>query len=120
MQAEKHHFTYSTVMGLLRCRLSFAMLRSPITCLRSARSPVRCPGRIDLGVANHAMSEGQMEYDLLTLHLIDCYIDYLIIVIVIIMYISSVYLCSAYTTILLLLLLYYCNFILYIIYKMKV
>ena len=63
MQAEKHHSTYSTVMGLLRCRLSFALLRSSITCLRSARSSVRCPGRIDLGVADLAMSEGQVEYD---------------------------------------------------------
>ena len=27
------------------------------------RSSVRCQGRIYLGVANHAMSEGQMEYD---------------------------------------------------------
>ena len=44
MQAEKHNSTYSTVMALLQCRLSFALLQSSITCLRSARSSFQHPG----------------------------------------------------------------------------
>ena len=46
MQAEKHHSTYSTVhvMARLRCHLTFTL-----------------PGRFDLGAADLAMSEGQVE-----------------------------------------------------------
>ena len=63
LQAEKHHSTYSMVMELLRCRLSFALLRSAITCLRSARSSFHRPGRIDMSAVDLAMSEGRVERD---------------------------------------------------------
>ena len=38
MLAEKKHSSFSSVMGLIRCRLSFALLRSSIMCIRGARS----------------------------------------------------------------------------------
>ena len=44
MQAKKHHSTYSTVMALIRCCFSFTLLRSSISCLRSARSSFCRPG----------------------------------------------------------------------------
>ena len=59
MHAEKHRSTYSTVMALLRCRLSFALLWSSITCLRSVQSSFHNPSQIDLGTSgdsNLAMS----------------------------------------------------------------
>ena len=61
LQAEKHHSTYSMVMELLRCRLSFALLRSAIACLRSARSTYHYPGQIDMSAVDLAMSEGRVE-----------------------------------------------------------
>ena len=39
--ADKHHMAYSQAMGWLRCRLSFALLRSSILCLRGARARVK-------------------------------------------------------------------------------
>ena len=33
---------YSATMGWLRCRLSFSLLRSPIMCIRGARSSLHC------------------------------------------------------------------------------
>ena len=39
----KHSLSYGIVMGWLRCRLSFSLLRSAIMCIRSARSSLRCP-----------------------------------------------------------------------------
>ena len=35
---EKHNSSYSTVMGLLHCRLNFALLRASVMCLRDSRS----------------------------------------------------------------------------------
>jgi hypothetical protein len=35
--AEKQHERYSQVMGLLRCRISFALMRAAHTCLRGSR-----------------------------------------------------------------------------------
>ena len=32
--AERHNAEYSLVMGLLRCRLNFALLRAAVMCLR--------------------------------------------------------------------------------------
>ena len=61
LSTEKHHSKYSTVMELLRVRISFALLRSSIMCLRSSRSSIRHPRRIDLGAADLAMTEGQVE-----------------------------------------------------------
>ena len=39
--ADKHQMAYSQAMGWLRCRLSFALLRSSILCLRGARARVK-------------------------------------------------------------------------------
>ena len=58
---EKHHSNYSTVMELLRVRISFALLRSSIMCLRSSRSSTRHPRRIDVGAADLAVTEGRVE-----------------------------------------------------------
>ena len=60
LSTERHHSNYSIVMELLQIHLSFALLRSSIMCLCSSRSAARHPRRIDLGVANLAMTEGQV------------------------------------------------------------
>ena len=39
--ADKHQMAYSQAMGWLRCRLSFALLRSSILCLHGARARVK-------------------------------------------------------------------------------
>ena len=46
---------YSAIMGWLRCRVSFALLRSAIMCLRGSRQHVR--GR--LGCPMLAVAEGK-------------------------------------------------------------
>ena len=48
----KREKPYPMVMGWLRCRLSFAILRSAIMCIRGTRSSFRRPviGRPDLGI----------------------------------------------------------------------
>ena len=61
LQAKKHHSTYSMVMEVLRCRLSLALLRSAIACLRSAQSTNHHPGQIDMSAVELAMSEGRVE-----------------------------------------------------------
>ena len=58
--AEKHAASYSSVMGLLRCRLSFALLRSSIMCIRGSRSSCWHPGRIDFTTTVLAVSEGNV------------------------------------------------------------
>ena len=60
LSSEKNHTNYSTVIELLRVRLSFALLRSSIICLRSGRSSARHPKRLELGAADLAMTEGQI------------------------------------------------------------
>ena len=39
----KHGLSYGIVMGWLRCKLSFSLLRYAIMCIRGARSSLRCP-----------------------------------------------------------------------------
>ena len=56
--AEKHSTPYSSIMGLLRCRLSFAMIRSSIMSIRGSRSSHRYPSRLDIGAADLAIAEG--------------------------------------------------------------
>ena len=46
MIASKQQKSYPTVMGWLRCRLSFATLRSAIMCVRGSRSSRLCPIRV--------------------------------------------------------------------------
>ena len=56
--AEKHDIPYSSMMGLLRCRLSFALLRSSVMCIRGSRSSRHRPRRIDLSTTDLAIAEG--------------------------------------------------------------
>ena len=58
MRAKKHHSTYSTVITLIQCCLSFALLQSSISCLGSARSSFHCPGWVDLRAADLAATVG--------------------------------------------------------------
>ena len=58
--AEKHNSSYSTVMGLLRCRLNFALIRSSVMCLRGSRLSFRRPGRFDMTAADIALTEGHV------------------------------------------------------------
>ena len=39
----KHSFSYGIVMGWLRCKLNFSLLRFAIMCIRGARSSLSCP-----------------------------------------------------------------------------
>ena len=43
MLAEKKHFPPSMSIGLIRCRISYALLRSSIMCIREARSLLSRP-----------------------------------------------------------------------------
>ena len=54
--ASKEGKTFPTVMGWLRCRLSFAILRSAILCIRGSRSSRHRPTR-DIALAT---SEGHV------------------------------------------------------------
>ena len=57
MLAEKYDSPYSKVMGLICCRLSSALLRLCVMCLRGARSSLRHLGCIDMGAADLATVE---------------------------------------------------------------
>ena len=61
--ATKRSQSYSRTMGWLRCRISFSLLRSAITCLRGARSTIGHPARplcvIDANL-DLATSEGRV------------------------------------------------------------
>ena len=48
----KQNLSFSVVSGWLRCRLSFALLRTTLLCVRATRSKkVVCDNNIELGVA---------------------------------------------------------------------
>ena len=49
--SDKQDKAYSLIMGWLRCRLSFAILRSAIMCLRESRSSYHHPVYCDLALA---------------------------------------------------------------------
>ena len=51
--SDKQDKAYSPIMGWLRCRLSFAILRSAIMCLRGSRSSYHYPVYCDLALAVH-------------------------------------------------------------------
>ena len=56
--AEKHNVSYSSMMGLLCCRLNFALLRSSIMCICGSRSSRHRPRHIDLDAIDLAITEG--------------------------------------------------------------
>ena len=58
MLAEKYDSPYSKVMELLRCRLSFALLRSCVMFLRGARTSLWHPRCIDMVASDLATVEG--------------------------------------------------------------
>ena len=41
--AEKSNQQYSTIMGMIRCRISFSFLRSAIMCMRGSQSSYQHP-----------------------------------------------------------------------------
>ena len=52
MMSEKQNLSFSVVSGWLRCRLSFALLRTTLLSVRATRSKkVKCDNNIELGVA---------------------------------------------------------------------
>ena len=60
MLAAKHQKPYAHVLGWIRCRLSFSLLRSSIVCLRGARSvyhrPIHSFHSLDLALAEGRVS----------------------------------------------------------------
>ena len=58
--AEKHNTEYSLVMGLLRCRLNFTLLRAAVMCLHGTRSLRRDHSIIDVTCADLAVTEGNI------------------------------------------------------------
>ena len=54
MIAQKRQLSYPMVMGWLRCRLSFASIRSSIMCIRGSRSSLHRPVYMDnISLASH-------------------------------------------------------------------
>ena len=60
--SELHNKPYSQVLCLIRCQLSFSLLRSAIMCLRGARSSKHRPVRPDISSVDLALSEGRLIY----------------------------------------------------------
>ena len=58
--AEKYKTEYSLVMGLLRCRLNFVLLRAAVMCLRGTRSLRRDHSTIDVTCTDLAVTEGNI------------------------------------------------------------
>lgn len=59
--AEKKTASYSQTIGWLRCRLSFALLRSAITCLRGSRRGCHQPPVPELHQPDLAIAVGQID-----------------------------------------------------------
>ena len=52
--SDKPDFSYGEVMGWIRCKLSFALVRSSIMCIRGARSRLHspvCEAPVDVQIA---------------------------------------------------------------------
>ena len=60
LSSEKNPISYSTVIELLRFYLSLALLQPSIVCFHSSRSSACHPKRLELGIADLAMTEGQI------------------------------------------------------------
>ena len=56
--AEKHDASYGQIMGFLRSRLSFALLRSTLMCLRGTRSAKSKPFNLKTDTLTLAIAEG--------------------------------------------------------------
>ena len=61
MLSRKRDLPYSSLMGWLRCKLSFAILRSAIMCIRGSRSSLHHPMRDATDIAL-ACSEGHVPH----------------------------------------------------------
>jgi len=59
--SQKCEESYSVVMGWLRCRLSFALLRSAILCIQGSRSSAGRPVTNDS--VSLAVAEGELQLD---------------------------------------------------------
>ena len=59
--SEKFDSPYSSIVAFLRCRLSFALLRASVMCLRGARSSLRHPGHFDMSVVDLATTESKLK-----------------------------------------------------------
>lgn len=59
MLSEKKGTPYSQMMSWIRCRLSFAMVRSSLMCLRGARSSLRRPAMPNCASASIALAEAR-------------------------------------------------------------
>jgi hypothetical protein len=55
--SKKQNIQHSVVSGWLRCRLSFALLRTTLLCVRATRSKIVLDNNIEL-----AVSESRMEH----------------------------------------------------------
>ena len=60
MLTQKRHQPYSTVIGWLRCRLSFASIRASIMCIRGSRSSYHHPISAADSNISLATSEGRI------------------------------------------------------------
>jgi len=61
LESLKREESFLVTMGWLRCRLSFALLRSAILCIRGSRSSFRRPAREN--DASLAVAEGELQLD---------------------------------------------------------
>ena len=60
--AEKHDEPYSTVIGWIRCRLSFSLLRSSLLCVRGSRRRSRDSNGLDTGLISVAVAESGLNW----------------------------------------------------------
>ena len=82
LPSKKKNEPYSVIMGWLRCRLNFALLRSSILCVRGSRSSKQHPipelGNITLKAGYHLSQMVTTEFEFITvLSLYNYYIVYI-------------------------------------------
>ena len=75
--SELHNKPYFQVLCLIRCQLSFSLLRSAIMCLRSARSSKHHPVRPDISSVDLALSEGRLIHKFNTCVFLLCFVNLL-------------------------------------------
>ena len=75
---------YSTVMGWIRCRISFSLLRSALLCIRGSKSVSR-NGIQDFGNSNITLAKAESKFNSLTINVNDSIeqnIDYNVLIFV--------------------------------------